>query len=117
VLPSRAEGLPLTLLEAGARARAVVATDVGAVGEVITDDGLGLLVPPGNVDQLAAAMKSVATDADRRRAMGHALHDRVAQRFSLLRQSRLLAEIYRDLIGRPSESNVGPVAVAGGAGR
>ncbi|HUU83603.1 MAG TPA: glycosyltransferase family 4 protein [Phycisphaerae bacterium] len=116
VLPSRAEGLPLTLLEAGARGRAVVATDVGAVGEVITDDSLGLLVPPEDADRLTAAMRAMAEDSGRRRALGRALHARVAERFSLERQSSLLAETYRALCRRSSESaaDVGPILATGG---
>lgn len=117
VLPSRAEGLPLTLLEAGARGRAVVAGDVGAVGEVIADDSLGLVVPPGDAERLAEAMKAVAGDAERRRAMGRALRERVAARFSLQRQSALLAQLYRGLCHRPSQTDVGEVVVVEGERR
>lgn len=117
VLPSRAEGLPLTLLEAGARGRAVVATDVGAVGEVIGEASVGVLVPPDDVGQLAGAMEALAGDPDRRRAVGLALRDRVAARFSLQHQSSLLADTYRQLCRRPSESGAGEVVAVGGGRR
>lgn len=60
-LPSRSEGLPLTLLEAMAAGLPVVATAVGGVPDVLESDS-GVLVPPENPDALAAALKQVLLD-------------------------------------------------------
>lgn len=62
VLPSYAEGLPLSVLEGLANALAVIATPVGAIGEVIEDGVGGLLVPPGDVPALAQALERVIRD-------------------------------------------------------
>jgi glycosyltransferase involved in cell wall biosynthesis len=97
VLPSRAEGLPLTLLEAGASSLPVIATTVGAIPEVIYSRELGILVPPADAAALAAAMTDLAADRPKRHRLGANLHQRVATTYSLERQSGLLAAIYRDL--------------------
>jgi glycosyltransferase involved in cell wall biosynthesis len=57
-LPSRREGLPLAVLEAAAGGRAIVASDVGAVREVVVPGENGLLVSPGDPAALARALAS-----------------------------------------------------------
>ena len=59
VLPSRAEGLPVSRMEAMARARPVVATRVAGVGELVEDDLHGARVAPGDAAELAAALGRV----------------------------------------------------------
>jgi len=73
VLPSTyGEGVPKTLLEAAACARPIVASDVPGCREVVRHGETGLLVPPRNVDELAAALAALAVDPVRRTAMGRA---------------------------------------------
>lgn len=75
VLPSLWEGLPLSVLEAMAAARPVVATAVDGTAEVIQNEVDGLLVPPANPTALSQAILRVAHDlhmADRLRASGRA---------------------------------------------
>jgi glycosyltransferase involved in cell wall biosynthesis len=59
VLPSRAEGFPLVLIEAGAAGLPVVATNIGGIDELVTDNANGLLVEPDNPRALADAMARV----------------------------------------------------------
>jgi glycosyltransferase involved in cell wall biosynthesis len=68
VLPSlpAVETLPLAILEAMAAGRAVVATRVGSLDEVVEDDRTGLLVPTNDAGALAAALERLATFADLR---------------------------------------------------
>ena len=66
----RTEILPLAIVEAMATGVPVVATDVGAVADVVRSEETGLLVPPGDPDALAGALRRVLTDrplADRLR--------------------------------------------------
>ena len=69
-LPSYREGMPLTILEAMAAARPVVTTNVRGCREEVVDGVTGLLVEPGDVRGLAEAIRSLALDRERARAMG-----------------------------------------------
>lgn len=80
-LPSFHEAQGLTILEAWAQARPVVATRVGALAELVVDHENGLLVPFGDVGGLAKALSRLWNDEDAGRRMGG--------------QGRLLAERYR----------------------
>ncbi|MEH2544087.1 glycosyltransferase involved in cell wall biosynthesis [Bradyrhizobium sp. AZCC 2262] len=72
VLPSFAENLPMSILEAFACGIAVIATPVGAVEDVITHESNGLLVPVGDVDALASAIRRLIEDGTLREALGAA---------------------------------------------
>src|SRR5262249_57469710 len=61
-LPSEVEGFGLTLLEAMQRGVAVVASTRGGSRELVTDGVSGVLVPPGDVDALAARLSALLTD-------------------------------------------------------
>lgn len=52
VMPSISEGMPLSLLEAAANERCIVATNVGGIPDIIVNQKTGILVPPGNVEAL-----------------------------------------------------------------
>lgn len=79
VLPSRWEGMPGALVEAMALGLPVVATRVGGVPEVITDGVDGLLVEPGDVTSMAAAIEVALNRPD----LGRAARDTVQRRFSV----------------------------------
>jgi glycosyltransferase involved in cell wall biosynthesis len=66
------EGLPVTLLEAAAVGAAIVASDLPGIREVVRDDRSGLLVRPGDVDALRAALVRELTDVDARTRHGEA---------------------------------------------
>jgi glycosyltransferase involved in cell wall biosynthesis len=98
-LPSWTEGLPLVVLEAMARRRAVVATPVGGTPEVVVDGVTGLLVPPRDPDALADALRRLLADAPLRARMGDAGYERVQARFSADAMTGRVLEIY-DAIAR-----------------
>lgn len=68
-LTSLNEGTPLTLIEAMANARPVVATKVGGVVDLL-DDGRGICVPSGDEEAFASALSSLAFDRERQRELG-----------------------------------------------
>jgi glycosyltransferase involved in cell wall biosynthesis len=81
-LPSEAEALPMSILEAMALERPVVATDVGGVAEQVLDGETGHLVPAGDPEPVGRALVSLAADPDRAREMGAAGRRRQRERFS-----------------------------------
>lgn len=85
VLSSDDEGLPMVVIEAMASARAVAATDVGSVRELVVDGETGLVVPRRDPAALGAAMTDLLGDEGRRRAMGDAGRKRVSERYPLAR--------------------------------
>ena len=94
VLPSSAEGLPLTVLEAMAAGRPVVATRVGGTPEAVVDGETGLLVPAGDVAALARALDGLLADPERASRMGEAGRGRVAERFSAAAMSERVLATY-----------------------
>jgi glycosyltransferase involved in cell wall biosynthesis len=70
VLPSYAEGLPMSLLEAMAWGLPVITTAVGSIPEHVQDDVHGILVRPGDVSELAGAIERIVMDDALRIAMG-----------------------------------------------
>ena len=70
VLPSLYEGLPLSLLEAMAAGKPVIATAVGGVAEAILEGESGLLVRPADPPALAAAIRRLVSDPVRAGRLG-----------------------------------------------
>lgn len=83
VLPSRKEGLPYVLLEAGLAALAVIATNVGGISEIIEDGKTGLLIQPGNLSSLTTALTLLMDNTQLRQEYGAALQEKVHSEFSL----------------------------------
>lgn len=83
VLPSLWEGLPYSLLEAGALGKPVVATDVDGVKEIITDGKTGILVPPKSPKRLAEALRQLIENKDLALHLGAALMEDLHERYAL----------------------------------
>jgi glycosyltransferase involved in cell wall biosynthesis len=77
VLPSRQEPLGIVNLEAMAAGKAVIASRTGGVPEIVADGETGLLVPPGNIPELATALQKLAADPALRERLGRAGRERV----------------------------------------
>jgi glycosyltransferase involved in cell wall biosynthesis len=93
VLSSLAEGYPVSLMEAMALGRPVVATSVGGIPDAVRSGVEGLLVPPARPDLLAGALSEVVGDAGRRAEMGVASAAR-SDRFDIRRATARVEEIY-----------------------
>jgi glycosyltransferase involved in cell wall biosynthesis len=104
VLASRSEGGPISVLEAMAAGLPVVASDVGGVRELVADGTTGLLVPAGDPDALAAALKRLLADPELRRRLGAAGRERAAERFDL----GALRTAHLDLYARELASHGAP---------
>ena len=95
VVPSRGEGFGMVALEAMERARAVVASDVGGLPEIVDDGVTGLVVPPGDPERLAAALLELVRDPTRAAAFGAAGRERALAAFSQDRCTDRVEELYR----------------------
>jgi glycosyltransferase involved in cell wall biosynthesis len=102
VLPSMWEGLPLSLLEALARGRPTVASQVGGVPEVIEDGVTGRLVPAGDAAALAAALEDFHRRPDAARRLGRAGAERVRAEFTWPRVVEAFEAVYDEVLGLAS---------------
>jgi glycosyltransferase involved in cell wall biosynthesis len=98
VLPSHTEGLPLTILEAMAAARPIVATAVGGIPEVVRDGETGILVPPGDPERLAEAALRILGAPERARWMGERGRAQVERDFTLAAEAERTSMVYRRVL-------------------
>jgi len=105
VLPSRREGLPLSLLEAAACGRAIVASNVPGCREIVIDDQTGLLVPVDNTPALADAMARLADAPQLRARYAAAARDLVVERFAADIIGGQTVQLYRRLLEAPDRQN------------
>ena len=99
VLPSRRENLPLAVLEALAAGKAIVASAVGGVPELVRHGKEGLLFNPGDVAALARRMLTLLEDAPLRRRLERGARARSAA-FSWRRAARAYLRLYRSAAAR-----------------
>jgi glycosyltransferase involved in cell wall biosynthesis len=110
VLPSLSEGLPYTLIEAAARGLPLIATNVDGIPESAVDRHNALLVPPGNVAALSAAMQRLAQSPELRRSLGSAGRKRVEERFEIGRHAERMLGLYAEIAARKRREDHRPLA-------
>lgn len=94
VLPSLWEGLPLVLLTAMARRKAIVATKVGGIEEAIISEENGLLVPPGSEEALVEAISRLLKDPALADRLGAEARRVALERFDEVVMSRRIQQLY-----------------------
>ena len=99
-MPSKIEPFGLVALEAAQAGRAVVASAVDGLPEVVAHEQTGLLVPPGDAGALAAAIASLIDDPERAKAMGEAGRRRAASHFSWDCYVAAHEDLFRQVAGR-----------------
>src|ERR687887_401776 len=98
VLPSANEGTPVSVIEALASARPVVATRVGGVPDVVRDGEEGFLVETGDTGGLAERLTRLARDPELRRRLGRSGRGRVLSRYAVERLLDDVDRLYRELL-------------------
>src|ERR1700733_10922349 len=98
VLPSRREGLPLSLMEAAACGRAMIASDVPGCREIVIHDQTGFLVPVDNAPALATAMARLAGSPDLRARYAAAPRQLVVEKLSAEIIGKNTVQFYRRLL-------------------
>lgn len=97
-IPSRFEGLPLVLLEAMLTGRAIVATGVGSIPDVLEDGETGLVVPVDDADALAHALCRLRKDPGLRLRLGAAAAEHARLRFTAAAMARDYERLYEDIL-------------------
>lgn len=93
VLPSKIEGFPLSILEAMAMGVAVIASDVGAISEVLKSDTDGYVVKPGSSEEIVSIIKNLADSEAKLKSVKNKAHAKVEKKYS----NRILGVNYRKL--------------------
>jgi len=99
VLASDREGTPLSLLEYMALARAIVATSVGGIPDVVAHEREALLVPPGDASKLAGAIARLLAAPEERARFGSAAAARQRKDYDIVATTRRLEDLYLELLG------------------
>jgi len=98
VMPSLLEGLPMTLLEAMAMKKPIVAASIEGIMEILENDVSGLLVPPRDTKALAEAITYMLTHKDKALQMGSAASKIVTERFGVDIMVQKVEEVYEELL-------------------
>lgn len=101
VLPSYVEGLPIAMLEAMHCSVPVITCPVGSIPEVVSDGRDALLVPPGDVQALARAMRRLRDDNALRVAMGRAGRLLYEDRFDMAAVGPTIHRVYSEVAAQP----------------
>ena len=117
VLPSLREAQGISLLEAMALGKPVVASAVGGIPEVVAHGREGLLVPPADPARLADAIVTLVRDASLRARLGEAGRRKVAEQYSVQASVRRIEAVYDEELRRagrpPAEQSPGSTSAAG----
>jgi glycosyltransferase involved in cell wall biosynthesis len=108
-LSSDWEAVPMALIEAMAAGVPIVATDCGAVRDIVDDAEQGYLVPVGDVDRFADRVRLLAGDADLRARLGKAGRARAEREFDIERAARAYEDLLTELVvrGRTRKDGLG----------
>jgi len=101
VIPSKYEGLPLTLLEAMGVGRPVVATAVGGIPDVIEEGVDGLLVRPEDEAAMASVVLKLASSAELRQSLGQHARAKARANYSVQATARLYEQLYQHALAAP----------------
>jgi glycosyltransferase involved in cell wall biosynthesis len=95
-MPSRAEGLPLSLLEAGSARVPIIASAVGGIPELVRHEVNGLLIPSDDLDALESGLRRLLTDAELREQLSRAMREEVLAHWTWEATCQGYCELLRD---------------------
>jgi len=98
VLPSSIEGFPLSILEAMAMSVAVIASDVGAISQVIDSGKDGIVVKPGSISEISNAITKLADDGNLLMAVKRNARQKVEDKYSNRTLGVNYGKLYKGLV-------------------
>jgi glycosyltransferase involved in cell wall biosynthesis len=99
VLPTITEAFSRVILESMAARIPIITTDVGGNSEAVAHGTTGYIVPPQDVQALAARMNELIKDGEKRKRMGEAGRARVKELFSMESHVELIEKLYHEILG------------------
>lgn len=102
-LPSKFEGMPMSVVEAMAHGLPTVSTPVGGTPQVISDGVDGFLVEVGNEEQLARTLSHLLSDADLRERIGRAAYEKIKGKFDISSSIERLVDLYTSVVDARGE--------------
>jgi glycosyltransferase involved in cell wall biosynthesis len=106
VTTAHREGFPRAAMEAAAIGLPAVVTDIRGCRQVVDDEATGLLVPARDVAALETAIATLASDPERRRAMGAAARAKALRQFDVKRCVDIILSTYERLLDERGSSRV-----------
>lgn len=100
VLPSKHEGVPMSVIEQMAAGLPVVASAVGGLPDIVGDGEEGFLVPPGDLDALTRRLGDLVADADKRRSFGTLARQRAERDYSIETTARCCERMLSSVLAR-----------------
>jgi glycosyltransferase involved in cell wall biosynthesis len=100
VLPSLSEGMPMSILEAMAAGKPIVASSVGAIPSVVLPDQTGLLIEPGDLVGLRAAMERLLSDPELRTRLGEEGQTMINRHYSADVMAHKYLHVYQRVLDR-----------------
>jgi len=98
VLPSLNEGMGRVLVEAGVMGKAVVATNVSGIPDLIEEGRTGILVEPASSSDLSRGIIELLSDPEKARSLGANARTRLADNYSAQRMVDKIEKLYKDLM-------------------
>ncbi|MBE7446938.1 MAG: glycosyltransferase family 4 protein [Planctomycetia bacterium] len=107
VLPSLWEGQPISIMEAGAAGKPVIATNVDGIADILTDGENTLFVPAKDLNSLAAAMMRMIEDSELRNHLSASIKATVSDGFTVEKMAKKMGDLYHEIVFGSSGKSVG----------
>lgn len=97
ILPSYNEGLPMAILEGMACGKAIISTNVGAIPEVVIENENGIIVEPGNIEQIKNAIKRITSDDEKLIDISLNNIEKINKKYSRRKMHETLNSYFKDI--------------------
>ncbi len=97
ILPSYNEGMPMSVLEAMSYSLPVITTNIGSIPEIIENNENGILIEPGNIEELKENILKLINDEKLRKKLGNNARKKIEEKFNIEKQINKIEELYLNI--------------------